>query len=282
MAEEKLKEGVKFDQDKLRYDLVPADSLRQLVEIYTFGAKKYEDHNWRKGIKWSRIYGALQRHLNSFWEGENNDPESGKNHLAHAAWGCFTLLNYCDTHNELDDRILTGTNFVAKNKPVMLHEDKTFMSKEHPGVNIKEIDNTKKDKIQIYLAGTTSATQYRRKFKHLVKDDNRIIIRDPMEEVDLNIDLDNCKDFSQHIKLVHDDKELIKKCDVVVAYVQQYTAGTICEIIYAYENKIPVYLISNNDKVMNDPWVVSHISFGFESIEECINSIIINDLEPKK
>ena len=223
---EKLKEGSKFDNDKLRYDLVPADSLRQVVDIYTFGAKKYEDHNWRKGIRWSRIYGAMQRHLNAFWEGENNDPESGKKHLAHAAWGALTLINYCDTHNEFDDRITTGTNFVAKNEPVILHEQ-VFETAVRSMVGVKgiklpeslkDISNNlkRKDKVQIYLAGTTSATQYRRKFKHLVKDDNRIIIRDPMEEVDLNIDLDNCKDFSQHIKLVHDDKELIKKCDIFV------------------------------------------------------------------
>lgn len=101
------KGGVKFDQGKLRYDLIPHDALRQLVEIYTHGAKKYDDNNWRKGMKWGRIYGATQRHLTAFWEGEDIDPDSGLHHLAHAAWGCFALLNFIEEHKEFDDRWIT-------------------------------------------------------------------------------------------------------------------------------------------------------------------------------
>ena len=97
-------EGVKYDTGKARYDLLPAVPLQQLVDIYTFGAGKYADHNWRKGLAWSRVFGALMRHLWAFWRGEDNDPESGLPHLAHAAWGCFTLLEYSNIHGNLDDR----------------------------------------------------------------------------------------------------------------------------------------------------------------------------------
>ena len=99
-----MSEGKKYDSGKLRMDLVPADSLRKLAEVYTFGAQKYADENWREGIAWKRIYGAVLRHLTSWYLGEEKDPESGLPHLSHAAWGLFTLLNYTDTHPELDNR----------------------------------------------------------------------------------------------------------------------------------------------------------------------------------
>ena len=94
----------KDDTNKARFDLIPPRPLYQLADIYTYGAQKYADRNWEKGMKWGRIFGAVMRHLWSFWMGENNDKESGQPHLAHAAWGCLTLLEYTNTHPEMDDR----------------------------------------------------------------------------------------------------------------------------------------------------------------------------------
>ena len=99
-----LKQGAKFDIGKTRYDLIPAFSLDELAKVYTMGAEKYDDNNWRKGLKWGRIFGAIMRHLWAFWRGERLDSESGLHHLAHAAWGCFTLMEYDITHPEYDDR----------------------------------------------------------------------------------------------------------------------------------------------------------------------------------
>ena len=99
-----LQEGVKYDKGKLRFDLLPVYPLEALVEVYTFGASKYEDRNWEKGISWSRVFAAMMRHLWAYWRGENNDPESNLPHLAHAAWGCFALLEYSQRRKEFDDR----------------------------------------------------------------------------------------------------------------------------------------------------------------------------------
>ena len=99
------REGVKYDEGKLRYDLIPADALAELAAACTMGAKKYEDNNWRKGISWSRPFAALMRHAWSWFRGEDIDPESGLSHLAHASWNCFTLMNYTKTHPEFDNRI---------------------------------------------------------------------------------------------------------------------------------------------------------------------------------
>lgn len=96
--------AAKYDDDKAMFDLIPGGPLSQLAEVYTMGAKKYAPRNWEKGLKWGRVYAAIMRHLWAYWMGEDTDKESGKSHLAHAAWGCFSLMEYAKTHPELDDR----------------------------------------------------------------------------------------------------------------------------------------------------------------------------------
>lgn len=99
-----LDSAQKFDRQKRRFDLVPVGPLSALADVYTFGAGKYADRNWEKGLSWGRCYAAALRHLTAFWAGENMDQESGLPHLAHAAWNCFALLEYMQTHPEMDDR----------------------------------------------------------------------------------------------------------------------------------------------------------------------------------
>ena len=96
--------GVKYDQGKSRYDLIDAYALEMLAQVYTYGTIKYDDHNWRGGFRWGRIFGALMRHAWAFWRGEENDPESGLPHMAHAAWQCFALLSFSKEKLGEDDR----------------------------------------------------------------------------------------------------------------------------------------------------------------------------------
>lgn len=97
-------EGRKDDNNKLRYDLIPVIPLSKVAEVYTIGSKKYDDRNWEKGIKWSRIYSALQRHANAFWGGESLDLDNRQHHLASVVWCAFALMEYELTHTEFDDR----------------------------------------------------------------------------------------------------------------------------------------------------------------------------------
>lgn len=96
--------GVKFDEGKLRFDLLPAHALEEVAAIYTYGANKYEPWNWAKGLAWSRVFAALMRHLWAWARGEDRDPESKMRHLAHAAWGCLTLLELSRMDSGEDDR----------------------------------------------------------------------------------------------------------------------------------------------------------------------------------
>lgn len=97
-------EGRKDDGGKLRFDLLPPVPLMRIAEVYTIGAKKYSDRNWEKGILWGRIFGAMCRHAWNWWAGQKNDPVDGQHHLASVAWCAMTLMEYENTHPELDDR----------------------------------------------------------------------------------------------------------------------------------------------------------------------------------
>lgn len=93
-AQQRNDPALRFDANKLRYELLPPDGLEALVKVYTIGAQKYEDRNWEKGMAWSRMFGSLMRHSWSFWRGETHDPETGCHHMAMAAWNCIGLCVY--------------------------------------------------------------------------------------------------------------------------------------------------------------------------------------------
>ena len=76
---------------KLRWDLVPWESVEEIVKIYTHGAIKYGDNQWQ-GVEPDRYFGALMRHLIAWRKGEIKDPDSGLPHLAHVGWNIFALL----------------------------------------------------------------------------------------------------------------------------------------------------------------------------------------------
>lgn len=69
-----------------------------------FGKRKYDAHNWRKGLAWSRPLSAAMRHIMAFNDGEDKDPESGLSHLGHAMACIMFLLEFEKTRPELDDR----------------------------------------------------------------------------------------------------------------------------------------------------------------------------------
>ena len=88
-----------------RMDLIPPGPLLELSKVYGFGATKYDDHNYIKGYDWSLSYGAMLRHLMAWSSGEDLDPESGRMHLAHAAWHCFCLMVFAQEGLGTDDRV---------------------------------------------------------------------------------------------------------------------------------------------------------------------------------
>ena len=43
-----------FKDNKLRWDLLPLETIENLVKVYSFGSKKYSDNSWQN--------------LDNFWE----------------------------------------------------------------------------------------------------------------------------------------------------------------------------------------------------------------------
>lgn len=83
-------EGVKFDNGKLRLNLIPPEAFESIGEVLTIGAEKYGERNWEKGISEDRLVGALLRHLVAHRLGNLQD-ESGLNHLDHVLCNAMFL-----------------------------------------------------------------------------------------------------------------------------------------------------------------------------------------------
>lgn len=95
--------ATKHDSAKPRPCLLPP-AIEQVLAVMEFGAAKYGEHNWMAGMQHSRAFNAAVRHLWAWWRGEDNDPESGLPHLAHAAVNCLFIIDWTRMKRGEDDR----------------------------------------------------------------------------------------------------------------------------------------------------------------------------------
>lgn len=121
----------RYNTGKLGYHLFGEHAMRKIAEVYSRGAHKYSEYeingervlgkdipfelasqyevvesgvdNWRKGQVWLDSIGSVLRHIELWKSGEDYD-ELQTHHLANAAWGLMALLEYSETHPELDNR----------------------------------------------------------------------------------------------------------------------------------------------------------------------------------
>jgi hypothetical protein len=110
-----LVSGYKADEAKVRIELVPPELVFAVANVLTFGAAKYADRNWEKGMKWSRPFGALMRHMWAWWGGKgpttksflfaDTDSETAMSHLWHAGCCIGFLIAYEERgQTQFDDR----------------------------------------------------------------------------------------------------------------------------------------------------------------------------------
>lgn len=87
--------GIKYDDEKLDFTLLPYDSLCEVVKVLMHGAKKYDRDNWYKVEDGRFRYNkAALRHTFSEVDGETIDPESNLYHLAHAVCSSLFALHF--------------------------------------------------------------------------------------------------------------------------------------------------------------------------------------------
>jgi hypothetical protein len=88
--------GTKYDSGKTQWWYLPIEPIKEVLAVLEYGDKKYPDAN---GTNWKhvpnakkRYYSAAMRHLTAWFEGEKNDPETNRSHLAHACTNILFLL----------------------------------------------------------------------------------------------------------------------------------------------------------------------------------------------
>jgi len=118
MSEEK---ALRFNSEKIKYDLLEPYAIEQVVKVFSKGAEKYAPFNWLKGMEWSKMLASLKRHIAAFEKGEDYDFDPNckecqegtcKNHtnllhMAHAAWNCLGIISYYKYYPQGDDRLHT-------------------------------------------------------------------------------------------------------------------------------------------------------------------------------
>lgn len=99
-------------KDVIGCDKIPFHLWPETATIYGAlglleGACKYGRSNWREaGVRASIYVDALRRHVAAWFEGEENDPDSGLPHLCHAL-ACLAIIVDAKHKDKLvDDRML--------------------------------------------------------------------------------------------------------------------------------------------------------------------------------
>ena len=91
--------GVKYDNDKPKWNLLPWSELEDVVRVLTFGAKKYAPDNWKfVNDANNRYMDAAMRHLVARQQGELSDNESDEFHIAHAIC-CLLFMLWHDKND---------------------------------------------------------------------------------------------------------------------------------------------------------------------------------------
>ena len=94
---------------------VPAAVLAEVGVAMLEGACKYGRSNFRiAGVRASVYYDATMRHLMSWWEGEDTDPDSGMSHVTKAITSLVVLRDAMIQDMCTDDRPPRSAEFYAR------------------------------------------------------------------------------------------------------------------------------------------------------------------------
>lgn len=79
--------------DKPNYSRIPFDALEEVAKVLAFGAEKYGERDWEKGVLFSERFSSMLRHQKLFFQdGKIYDIESGLRHTAHIACNALIIL----------------------------------------------------------------------------------------------------------------------------------------------------------------------------------------------
>ena len=149
--------GAKLDAGKNRLGLVLggfAAALEVVGRVGTFGADKYSDGGWLHVPRARERYtDALLRHIMRDLAGEQDDPETGLLHAAHAAWNALARLQLLLNEETENEQVpMSGVPRGETNGPVLSKPDleaglylQLVLGESPPGVPAQE---TREDPVE--------------------------------------------------------------------------------------------------------------------------------------
>jgi hypothetical protein len=87
-------EGLRYNEGKPRFDLMPPEALIALADHYRKGSEKYADRNWERGMDWGKCFASMERHAWAWASGEDYDAETESHHMIAVAWNALALYVY--------------------------------------------------------------------------------------------------------------------------------------------------------------------------------------------
>ena len=97
-------QAMKASHGKVMLHLLPPGPIYDIARVREFGSEKYAPWDWTIGRNHTDYYDAVMRHMLAWLTGEDNDPESGLSHLAHAGCTLLFMIEHAKTGKGLDNR----------------------------------------------------------------------------------------------------------------------------------------------------------------------------------
>ena len=91
------KTGLRFNEGKLKWGLMHYKSMEPMIRVLMYGAEKYDDWNWAKGLSRLEILECMQRHLAALIDAETSKNDKLKIDFKEDCEGCKS--GFCKTHS---------------------------------------------------------------------------------------------------------------------------------------------------------------------------------------
>ena len=259
--------GVKKDEGKLRYDLLPPRPLEELVRVYGIGAAKYGDYNYLRGMKWGRVISALYRHMEAWRRGEERDQVDGQLHLSSVAWCAFTLMEYVFRGIGEDDRQIESVsnvgntpeelNNILRKAPFIDHKNRIVTLDRSACCKPWRLDQMPALYHTVYLAAPWQWRAEMIQVKEHLEVSGNVIVNSTWlgpEDTDDLATLANEEDRCR--KVAQRDFDEIDAADVVVvfSYPEMHgkgSGGRHVELGYALAKGKPVVLVGEKENVFH-------------------------------
>ena len=96
-------------EPKIRYDLTPQYGIEEVSKTLTNKLDKYQENQWKRGMKWTEVLSSLKRHLHRFENGEDYTSD-GMLEMAEVAANALILCEFYHIYPQGDDRIIAPVN----------------------------------------------------------------------------------------------------------------------------------------------------------------------------